>query len=377
MRKLFLKISLIVFIFTGLFADFIANDKPVLCKDSSGYKIPVLTSGINSDDYKNCKILLNPPVKYSYKTIDTQNASYASPLSKQTLKPGQQRHILGTDQIGRDVLAGMLHGMRIALKTGVLAMALALFIALIMGIFPAYYGNRGLRKKRIDILILMLTGLILIYIFINIKLISLLSIADLLLLLTAIPVFTTVIYFIFKMIPGLQKPVPVPLDNFIDLITKLFQSMPGIFLLLILISLFSTPSIYHIIIVIGILKWPLIARYIRAEILKIKEEKYIEASRALGLKDRTIIFRHVMPHIWTPVIVALSFGFASTILLESILSFLGIGIPADHVSWGSLLSEARQNYSAWWLAIFPGLAIFWIIFVFNEIGTHLQSRIDK
>jgi peptide/nickel transport system permease protein len=110
---------------------------------------------------------------------------------------------------------------------------------------------------------------------------------------------------------------------------------------------------------------------------KIKEETFIEASKALGLTDRIIIWRHALPHALTSVIVALSFGFAGTILLESTLSFLGIGIPADHVSWGSLLSDARHNYSAWWLAVFPGLAIFIMILIFRSIGNMVLKKINR
>ncbi len=376
MNSYFWKISLIVFVFTGLLSGFIANDKPILCKDDSGYRMPVLEKS-NYLNEKDCKIIIEPLINYSYRTIDTKNAGFASPFGKQDLEEGQQRHFLGTDQIGRDVLAGMIHGTTIALKIGFLTMALSLIIALIMGIYPSYYGDRGLRRNWAEIFVFTFATLIIIYFIINYSLLNSLSKFDLVLVFATTIIVLTVIYFLLKLIPALKRSIPIPLDSIISLFTKIFQSMPGIFLVLILISLFSKPSIYNIIIVIAILKWPLITRYIRAEILKIKEEKFIEASRTLGLKDSIIIWRHVLPHIWTPVIVALSFGFAGTILLESTLSFLGIGIPADHVSWGSLLSQARQNYSAWWLAIFPGLAIFWIIYFFNEIGNELQKRIEK
>jgi len=121
----------------------------------------------------------------------------------------------------------------------------------------------------------------------------------------------------------------------------------------------------------------MIARYVRAEMLKIREQRYIEASKAIGMSDLRILFRHAAPATLTPVIVAVAFGFSSAILLESALSFLGIGLPADHVSFGSMLSEARNNYEAWWLAIFPGMAIFCLVFAFNYRGDRISKQKEK
>jgi peptide/nickel transport system permease protein len=376
MNKYLWKISLIVFFITGVFAGFIANDKPILCKDNNGFRIPVLERNNNYIAGENCKILINPLIKYSYKSIDTKNAGFISPFSKQNLKNGQQRHYLGTDQIGRDVLAGMIHGTGIALKVGTFTMALALLLALILSVVPSYYGDNDFKLTWAKTMVLILTVLAVIYLLININLFLSFSLFDIALTIFFMILILAGIFYLIKTIPVFRNEVAIPLDSQISIFTKLFQSLPGTFIVLILISLFSQASIYNIILVIAILKWPLISRYIRAEILKIKEERFIEASKTLGLKDQIVIVRHILPHIWTPVIVALSFGFAGTILLESTLSFLGIGIPADHVSWGSLLNQARQNYSAWWLAVFPGLAIFWIIYTFNEIGNSISDKIE-
>ncbi|HEB62245.1 MAG TPA: hypothetical protein ENI82_03740, partial [Bacteroidetes bacterium] len=166
MNSYFWKISLIVFVFTGLLSGFIANDKPILCKDDSGYRMPVLDKN-NYLNEKDCKIIIEPLINYSYRTIDIKNAGFASPFSKQDLKEGQQRHFLGTDQIGRDVLAGMIHGTTIALKIGFLTMALSLIIALIMGIYPSYFGDSGLRRNWAEIFVFTFATLIIIYFIIN------------------------------------------------------------------------------------------------------------------------------------------------------------------------------------------------------------------
>ena len=249
-----------------------------------------------------------------------------------------------------------------------------------MSLYPSYYGDTGYRTKISSLALILLSVFIFIYfIFYRESIFSVLKQNDfsVILVVLGLIIFLVIFWVLLLKIPLLRKPVSLPLDSFFTTIIKLFQSLPGTFVVLVMISLFKKPSMYNIIIVIAFLKWPIIARYIRAEMLKIKQERFIEASKALGLSDNIIIWRHALPHVLTAVIVALSFGFAGTILLESTLSFLGIGLPVDHVSWGSILSEARADFSAWWLAIFPGFAIFLTILLFNYIGNNISKKTVK
>ncbi len=369
-----LNILLFLFVFVGVFADFLANDKPILVKTADGYSIPVFLDKYmpKSDD----KILLSPPIKYSQHTIDTQNSGYVSPLAKQNLKAGQQRHFLGTDQLGRDVLAGMIHGTSLALKIGVLSMLLALIIAMLFSVLPSYFGDTSFKISVVNLVFLVFFVFWVLYYLVNFKYFNFLfkgnlSYAIMFFVVMFLPI---ILGLIIKKMNFKVRVVSLPLDSAFSLFVKIFQSLPGSFLVLVLISMFANRSIYNIIIVIAILKWPLISRYIRAEILKVKSQEFIESSKAIALSNFTIISRHILPHIMTPVFVALSFGFAGTILLESTLSFLGVGIPSGHVSWGILLSEARHNFSAWWLAVFPGMAIFVAILIFRLQVDKLNSN---
>lgn len=369
-------ISLFIFVFIGIFADFIANEKPIIAKVNNSYTSPIFQKTINTNTDNNSKTILNPIIRYSYYTIDKNNAGAVSPFAKQHLKENQQRHYLGTDQLGRDVLAGIIHGTSIALKIGFISMFLALLLGLLMSLYPSYFGDTDFYKSRSFIIISLLLFFTTIYYTVFHQVIN--SIIDksnlpILLIPTLFALFLVMLYFILNSFSFFNKRTSIPLDSMFSTIIKIFQSLPGSFIVLILISLFTKPSVNNIIIVIAILKWPILARYIRGDMLKIKEEKFIEASKALGLSNNTIIWRHAFPHVLTSVIISLSFGFAGTILLESTLSFLGIGIPADHVSWGSILSAARHNMSAWWLAIFPGFAIFLSILLFNSIGNQIKK----
>ncbi len=141
-------------------------------------------------------------------------------------------------------------------------------------------------------------------------------------------------------------------------------------------TLLSTPSLTFLALIIALLRWPRFALFVRSEVQKIKARNDILAARISGLKDSTILFRLVLPEAMTSVVVIFAFGMASTIILESTLSFLGIGVPIDEVTWGSILGQARENISAWWLAIFPGVAIFILIMSLNFLGERLRIKLN-
>jgi peptide/nickel transport system permease protein len=361
-----------VFILVALLSPFIANDKPILCKDDEAYHLGLFSS----QNHENCQVILRPVIPYSYHNIDEKNANFAPPLGEQNLLKGQQRHWLGTDQLGRDVASGMVHGTRIALLTGGLSMSIALIIGLFFGLLGGFYGNDTLQVKRYTLINFTIGVFFLLYFF-SFPSTFLLDLSALLLFTTFYLIIAFSIFLAGRKLHYLKKRIRIPLDLIFSNFIEIFQSLPGSFIILILVSLFTKASIFNVILVIGLLRWPMIARYVRAEMLKIKEHRYIEASRAIGMTDWRIIIHHALPATLTPVIVALAFGFSSAILLESTLSFLGIGLPAEHVSFGSMLAEARKNYEAWWLAVFPGLAIFSLVYVFNYLGDHLAKWIDK
>jgi len=150
---------------------------------------------------------------------------------------------------------------------------------------------------------------------------------------------------------------------------------PSFFLILAVLA-FLQPSIVNIMIVIGITGWTTEARLVRGEFLRLADQEFVLAAKALGVSDWRIIFRHVLPNGIAPVLVAASFGVASAILIESSLSFLGFGISIPVPSWGGILSEARENFRYWWITIFPGLAIFSTVTAYNLVGEGVRDAID-
>ena len=164
-------------------------------------------------------------------------------------------------------------------------------------------------------------------------------------------------------------------DMFGMRLMEIFEAIPVLFLLLTIIAFFGR-SIYLMMIIIGVTGWSGYARYVRAEFLKLRKQDYVQAAIASGLPLQSILFRHILPNGVAPLLVAISFGVASAILTEATLSFLGLG-PVDVPSWGQMLNQAvKSSTFNWWMAAFPGGAIFLTVFAYNLIGEALRDAID-
>lgn len=160
--------------------------------------------------------------------------------------------------------------------------------------------------------------------------------------------------------------------RFVDLLL----AFPSLFLILTLVALLG-PSIWVLIVVMGGLGWAEISRIVRAEFLKLREQEFTEAARALGVGNARIIFRHLLPNTMAPVIVAVTLGIPGMILGESALSFLGLGVLPPLMSWGSLINLGLPFFhTAWWLPVFPGTAIFLCVLGFNFLGDGLRDALD-
>jgi len=157
---------------------------------------------------------------------------------------------------------------------------------------------------------------------------------------------------------------------------SIVDSFPALFIILILLVVFPVQGWITVMMVIALLRWPVMARYMRAEIFKMKESNYIKAAQVLNLPDLKILSSHIIPYAFRPVMVSFIFGVSSAILAESSLSFLGIGLPAEELNWGRLLSEARNHFDAWWLVVFPGSAIFFTLLSIYTIGNVWQKSLE-
>jgi peptide/nickel transport system permease protein len=162
------------------------------------------------------------------------------------------------------------------------------------------------------------------------------------------------------------------LMRFVDIML----AFPTFFLILAVIAILE-PNIYTIMAVIGVTGWMDVARLVRAEFLSLKERDFVDAGRAIGISNARLIFRHILPNALSPVFVAATFGVAGAILTESGLSFLGLGVQPPDPSWGNILTSGKDNIEiAWWLSLYPGLAILITVLSYNLVGEGLRDALD-
>jgi peptide/nickel transport system permease protein len=374
------KSSSILFVFVlvqvGILSSLIANDKPLLSIQNQEISFPIFSKKIYKPNSANFEIW--PPIPYHSQTIDFNNMNSIGPFESQVIDGLYYRHWLGTDELGRDLLAGLIHGCKTAVIVGFGAMLIALIIGISLGGIAGYFKNDKLKIKRADYYILFISiSLFLIYTASIIPwdlqnsnlLVNLLLLVGILIGLTFLGKVLSKVFTHFHL---LQDKRQIPLDNVIIRLIELLESIPLLFLIISLSAILN-PSYSSLMLVIGISSWTRIAKFTRAEVLKIKEQNYIESSIALGLNNSQIIRNHILPNALPAIFISLAFGVASAILAEATLSFLGIGLGAETVSWGSILANSRSDYQSWWLVLFPGILLFFTVYSLNQIGERLSK----
>lgn len=392
---------LIVIFFIALFSDFIANEKPLYCQIEGKTYFPILKEyavdlGWSKKEAKfyqtpwqdhDYEKVIMPLIPYSHFTLDNKNIHYVSPFGNQNVPSNRYWHWLGTDQFGRDVLAGMIRGTRVAMLIGVLSMFIATLIGLFLGTLAGFFGDTRFRVSRVRFW-LNLTGIVFGYFYAFSARSYTFSVANEngnfgMEMLKSVLMFFVIILLcnllskVFERISFFAKEITLPLDLIIMRLIEIVNAIPALFLLLAAVTILEKPSIISVMVIIGLLRWTSIARFIRAELLRVRSLEFIEAAEAMGFSDWRIIIRHAIPNAIAPVLITIAFGVASAILIEAFLSFLGIGLENDEITWGLLLSFARESTMSWWLAIFPGLAIFVTVTIFNLIGDGLTEALDS
>lgn len=381
---------LVIFICIALFRSFIANDVPLYAKSENKIYFPVWQKIKNNLGYQNTLNEYNlvkeqgdlykimPIIPYHASTIDKNNIHYQSPFKSQNVRSWKYRHHLGTDQIGRDIFAGIIHGTFTALKVAFLSSLIALIIGLTLGLIAGFFQDNGLKLNLVEIgfwLVIILSALYLLIYQFGFQLKN----GNTTLWMYAILSIELAIFISKKIdrnfLSKLKlKKYAIPLDLLIMRIVEVYKSIPLILLIFVVLAIFQKPSLIHVIWVIGLTRWVGITRYVRAEVLHIRNQNYITAAIASGIPERKILINHILINAMSPIMVILAFSMSSAILLEATLSFLGIGIPSGTISWGSIIQSARHTPSAWWVTIFPGLAIFLLVLTFNRIAEAFNAR---
>ena len=253
-----------------------------------------------------------PHDPYDQASYDIMDAE----LPPSGLDGGDERFLLGTDNQGRDILSTMLYGSRVSLSIGLFAVGLQLVLGIVIGLFAGYAGGR------IDTLLMR---------FADVQL-----------------SFSTMMVAI--------------------IVSAIFQAALGG-------EFYSQYAILMLVVIIGISEWPQYARTIRASVLAEKKKEYVEAARVMGFRAPRIMFRHILPNCLSPILVISTVQVANAIMSEAALSFLGLGMPVDKPSLGSLISIGF-NYmfsGSWWITAFPGLCLVVLVLVINLLGDWLRD----
>jgi len=285
-------------------------------------------------------------------------------------------HLLGTDYLGRDLLAAMIHGARVAFIIALASVAISLSLGLSVGLLIGFYGDSGIKKNLVQQFIIYVAIVIGIYYLIS-------MISEGVNIYNFVPLLGVVLTSVGLDRLGKKLPIKkygVPLDIIMQRLFELREGLPGLFIILSIAALISSQSIFSVAVIISILYWMTFARHARAETMRLKEEDYIMSAYSSGVSNFRLLFYHILPNAMPSIFVIIAFTFGAVILLESSLSFLGIGMPVEEVSWGKILAGARKSPKAWWLAVFPGLAIFLVLYSFNNLADYLgqyQRRNDK
>jgi len=382
----------------ALFADFLANDKPLYCKLEGKTYFPVLQeyfpwAGLGPQEGRFLQEgwydqpfeqAVFPPIPYAPGTIDRRNLGAKSPFGPQRTDKLRPWHLLGTDLAGHDVAAGIIHGARTALLIGIIGMLSATLLGIFFGALAGFFGDRRFQTKRAYILSTLFGTAVLGYFLWAHSLATPQTPSDksyflpiYLLLAIGAGTVSAIICGILTKFPWGQKKIVIPFDFWTGRLMEVLNAIPALLLILAILAAMEKPSIYAIMGIIGLVRWTGIARLVRAELMKVTTLPYIESATALGYSSWRILLRHALPNSLGPVWVTLAFGMAGAILIEASLSFLGLGLPVETVSWGSLMGQVSSvNIRAWWLAVFPGLAIFLTVLALNSIGEALSDLFD-
>ncbi|MGF1686899.1 ABC transporter permease [Photobacterium japonica] len=256
--------------------------------------------------------LLAPTNPYDLSTIDIMDAE----LPPSWLEEGDSRFWLGTDDQGRDIFSTILYGSRLSLTIGLLAVSLQLLLGVVIGLSAGYFGGR------IDSFLMR---------FADVQL-----------------SFSTMMVAI--------------------IVSAIFRTALGA-------EMFAQYAVVMLVVIIGVAEWPQYARTVRASVLAEKKKEYVEAARVMGFKAPRIMFRHILPNCLSPILVISTVQVANAIMSEAALSFLGLGLPVDQPSLGSLISIGF-NYifsGSWWITAFPGLVLISLVLVINLLGDWLRD----
>lgn len=380
-NHLWISISIHFIVILFLFSDFIIGNKPVICSYQNEWHCFLW----NEKPKGNGALFfdLNDKASGDFQALQYDFAWWpllirdAQKLEPESawLKPGRHSKegmifILGTYDLGKDLVIACVVGFKKSLSLAFLTILFSLIPAMILGSLVVFHSVRYQQISIGSVILFLISFILLVYaIAISFEWMTipwqiyLLLLIVLILLVVAIRIRNT-------------KPmVRYILDTWSVRYLEIMKSIPVILILLILLQILSQPNRVQFAGMLAFIFIPYLLKYARAYTLKASGENFITAAIAMGQSGWDVYTKHVLPKIMQELVPVMAFGLANIILLEASLSFIGIGFGVDEISLGGLLFSARSNPSAWWVIVFPGLLIFWLVVLFNQIGTLFSKEL--
>ncbi len=359
-----------ILLWIALFAPLLSNNKPIICRSESGWSCPIFNRQ-GHDHEGRCRVVLRPLLPFHPSELDTRISNPAPPWTKSA---DGRIHYLGTDEYGRDVAAGLIYGTRLSVCIALLSMGIAALLGIVIGI-PA--GRFQHSNPRMTVLSLAIGGLLVLYGgWVLYWYGGWLKWRTILSLVVGLGIAGYLMYkLLFRLFPKLRSAtVILRVDGMMRWTLEWISALPGIFVLLVVLGKILPPGILTVSLLIGLLNFPHKANIIRTEVERLHRQPFVRNAILMGLSPLQLAVRYYLPILFPILGISVLSGMATAIVLESTLSFLGMGLATETMTWGSMLGSTRKYFDAWWLGIFPGLLIYLSVYSLYAWSERLQKR---
>jgi peptide/nickel transport system permease protein len=374
---------LLVVFFLVISAPLWMNERPLLRYDKGEFSFPFLASekygesySLSPDGWELHALLL-----YSPTSVDPVNDGFVGPFDQQyqLSETGERegisfrnRHWLGTNLRGNDLLADIIYGTRNSMIIALSGACLSLVFAAVFGFVGGWYFQSGIKTNIARLFLSIVALLWILFIQENILIYSDKLIALIALLIIILPLNWLLSHLELRF---LRSNIAIRIDEILGLVSGLLLSLPRLVILLAIMQLLK-PSLMSMIFLLGFTGWIELSRLIRSEIIRLKSNSFLDAAVMSGVKGQRLMLKHVLPNVWPSIVVLFIYTISGNTNIESILSFMGMGLPPDVPSLGRTIGSGKFDYEVWWIFFLPGLWLSMILYCFFKVAESYRKQLN-
>jgi peptide/nickel transport system permease protein len=359
------------------------NERPLMRYDKGEFSFPFLAADKYGESYSLSADgwEVHALLPYSSTSVDPLNDGFVGPFDQQyqMSETGERekislrnRHWLGTNLRGNDLLADIIYGTRNSMIIALSGACLSLVFAAVFGFIGGWYFQTGIKTNIGRLLLSMIALLWILFIQENILFYSDKLIALIALLICMLPINWLLSLLELRF---LRSNISIRIDDFIGLISGLLLSLPRLVILLAIMQLLK-PSLLSMIFLLGFTGWIELSRLIRSEIIRLKSNSFLDAAVMSGVKGQRLMLKHVLPNLWPSIVVLFIYTISGNTNIESILSFMGMGLPPDVPSLGRTIGSGKFDYEVWWIFFLPGSWLSMILYCFFKVAESYRKQLN-